>query len=383
MSLQARLEQSAPIPLAADIHCERGELLALVGPSGSGKSTILRCLAGLYRPSGGYVQCGADRWFDAEHGVDVPVQQRRVGLVFQNYALLPHLTALGNVMLALGHLPRTARPAKAREWLARVHLEGLEMRRPHALSGGQQQRVALARALAREPQALLLDEPFAAVDRVTRRALLGQLMALRCSLAIPIVLVTHDLEEASLLADRMTVLHGGRTLQTASPQQVLAQPASIEVARLTGQANLLTGVIHRHLPEINATEIDWLGQPLLTPYAPSFAVGERVHWVIPAEGVVLLSGAVRDLPNVVSARVVECVRWRGHATLSANVGDCASRAISVATGAALAAEQEVGVGSKVFLQLQKSAIHLLVSASQPSQPQGEDVAVSAHRRRTP
>ena len=114
MKLQARLGQSAPIPLAAEIACDSGELLALVGPSGSGKSTILRCLAGLHRPTDGYVRCGDETWFDAERGVDVPPQQRRVGFVFQHYALFPHLTALANVMLALGHLPAGAREARDR-----------------------------------------------------------------------------------------------------------------------------------------------------------------------------------------------------------------------------------------------------------------------------
>ncbi|MEF8730416.1 MAG: ATP-binding cassette domain-containing protein [Candidatus Accumulibacter meliphilus] len=224
MKLVARLEQSAPIPLAADIACDSGELLALVGPSGSGKSTILRCLAGLHRPSGGSVRCGDETWFDASRGVDVSPQQRRVGFVFQHYALFPHLSALANVMVALQHLPTRERAAQARHWLARSKLEGLETRRPAELSGGQQQRVAIARALAREPQVLLLDEPFSALDQVTRRKLLRQLIELRRSLAIPIILVTHDLEEAALLADSMTVLHHGHTLQTAAPDELLARP---------------------------------------------------------------------------------------------------------------------------------------------------------------
>ena len=212
MKLVARLEQSAPIPLAADIVCDSGELLALVGPSGSGKSTILRCLAGLHRPTAGSVRCGDAIWFDAGRGIDVRPQRRRVGFVFQHYALFPHLSAQDNVSIALQHLPPGERAEKARQWLARTRLDGLEARRPAELSGGQQQRVAIARALAREPQLLLLDEPFSAVDQVTRRKLLRQLIALRRSLAIPIVLVTHDLEEAALLADTMTVLHHGHTL---------------------------------------------------------------------------------------------------------------------------------------------------------------------------
>jgi molybdate transport system ATP-binding protein len=359
MKLEARLEQVAPIPLAADISCDGGELLALVGPSGSGKSTILRCLAGLHRPTSGYVRCGGETWFDATGAVDMPPQRRRVGFVFQHYALFPHMSALDNVMVALGYLPVAEREAKAREWLARVNLEGLFARRPGELSGGQQQRVALARALAREPQALLLDEPFSAVDQVTRRKLLRQLIQLRRSLDIPIILVTHDLEEASLLADRMTVLHHGRTLQSAAPAALLAQPASALVARLTDQPNLFVGKVLRHLPEFDATEIDWQGQPLQAPHMPVFAVGAAVCWVVPAEGVILLREDQQGRENTVQARVAESLAWRGHASITALVGGRRGAALSFATGASVAARRGVIPGASVSLQLQKTAIRLL------------------------
>ena len=207
--LSVRLEQRAPIPLDAGLEVAAGELLALVGPSGSGKTTVLRCIAGLHRPAAGHVRCGDAAWFDAAAGIDLPPQARSVGLVFQNYALFPHLSALENVATALGHLPREARGARASALLDRVHLAGLEARRPAELSGGQQQRVAVARALAREPKVLLLDEPFSAVDQVTRRKLQRELAELRRGLAIPMILVTHDLEEAAMLADRLALLHHG------------------------------------------------------------------------------------------------------------------------------------------------------------------------------
>jgi molybdate transport system ATP-binding protein len=359
MRLEARLEQVAPIPLAADISCDGGELLALVGPSGSGKSTILRCLAGLHRPTSGHVRCGGETWFDAAGAVDVPPQQRRVGFVFQHYALFPHMSALGNVTVALGHLPAAEREAKAREWLARVNLEGLFARRPGELSGGQQQRVAIARALAREPQVLLLDEPFSAVDQVTRRKLLRQLIQLRRSLAIPIILVTHDLEEASLLADRMTVLQHGRTLQTASPAQMLAQPASALVARLTDQPNLFVGKVLRHLPEDDSTEIEWQGQSLFAPHTPVFPAGDAVCWVVPAEGVILLREEQQDRQNIVRAQVAESLEWRGHASITAHVGGRRDAALSFALGAFVAARRGIVPGVEVLLQLQKSAIRLL------------------------
>jgi len=354
--LEARLEQAAPIPLAADIACASGELLALVGPSGSGKSTLLRCLAGLHRPAGGFVRCAGQTWFDAGAGIDTPPQQRRVGFVFQHYALFPHMSALANVTVALGHLPPAARAAKAREWLARVNLDGLEARQPGELSGGQQQRVALARALAREPRVLLLDEPFSAVDQVTRRKLLRQLVQLRRSLDIPIVLVTHDLEEASLLADRMTVLHHGRTLQTAAPAEMLAQPASALVARLTDQPNLFAGKVLRHLPEDGATAFEWLGRTLLAPHTPAFAPGATICWVVPAAGVVLVREDQQTRENTLCARVAEALSWRGHASVTAHVGDAA---LSFAIGASVAARRGIAPGAVVPLQLQRAAIRLL------------------------
>lgn len=361
MTLLARLEQQAPIPLAADIACASGELLALVGPSGSGKSTILRCLAGLHRPASGSVRCGDEVWFDAERGIDVGPQQRRVGFVFQHYALFPHLSAQANVLLALRHLPAAERAARARHWLARCNLEGLEARRPAELSGGQQQRVAIARALAREPQVLLLDEPFSAVDQVTRRKLLRQLIALRRSLAVPIVLVTHDLEEASLLADTMTVLYHGRTLQTATPDEVLARPATVLVARLTDQPNVFVGTVSAQSPEDDTTLIDWLGQPLQASYHAGFAVGESVCWMVPEAGVILVRDYQSERENTLAACVDESLAWRGHATVSARVAERGGAALSFAIGDAVARRRGIVPGAEVVLQLQKAAIRLLAA----------------------
>ncbi|MEF8753926.1 MAG: ABC transporter ATP-binding protein [Accumulibacter sp.] len=361
MTLSARLEQTAPIPLAADIDCASGELLALVGPSGSGKSTILRCLAGLHRPAAGHVRCADATWFDAARGIDVRPQERRVGFVFQHYALFPHLSALANVVQALGHLPPAERVARGRHWLARCNLDGFDDRRPAELSGGQQQRVALARALAREPQVLLLDEPFSAVDQVTRRKLLRQLIELRRSLAIPIVLVTHDLEEAALLADRMTVLHRGRTLQTAAPETMLAQPASALVARLTDQPNLFEGRVLQHLPAADTTLIEWLGRPLAASHQPAFAVGETVSWLVPEAAVVLVREHQSERENTVSAVVSERLAWRGHATVSARVDGRREATLNFAIGAAVAQRRGIIPGACVPLQLQKSAIRLLAA----------------------
>lgn len=224
--LRVDLKQTGPIPLHAKFSCAPGELLALVGPSGSGKSTILRAIAGLYRPHQGRVSCNGSTWLDTGSRIDTPPHRRSVGFVFQNYALFPHMTALDNVKAALAHRPANERIDRARALLRLVHLEGLESRRPAALSGGQQQRVAVARALARDPGVLLLDEPFSAVDRRTRRGLHRELRELRAAVSMPIVLVTHDLDEAADLADLLCVLDRGETLQIGTASEVLAAPAS-------------------------------------------------------------------------------------------------------------------------------------------------------------
>ncbi|HEX6103464.1 MAG TPA: ABC transporter ATP-binding protein [Alphaproteobacteria bacterium] len=286
-ALSVRLEQSAPIPLDAALEVAEGELLALVGPSGSGKTTVLRCIAGLHRPRAGHVRCGDAAWFDSGGAIDLPPQERSVGFVFQSYALFPHLTALENVATALGHLPREARARRARALLELVHLAGLEARRPAELSGGQQQRVAVARALAREPKVLLLDEPFSAVDQVTRRKLQRELAELRRGLAIPMILVTHDLEEAAMLADRLALLHHGRTLQTGTPEEVLTRPKDPLCAALAAARNIFRGRILGHDAERNLTLLDWNGRRLETAPAPRFSAGAEVAWTIPPAEVIL------------------------------------------------------------------------------------------------
>jgi molybdate transport system ATP-binding protein len=233
-ALTVSLHQAGPIPLAVDLTCAPGDMVALVGPSGAGKTTILRSIAGLYRPRTGCIAVNDETWFASDDRIVVPPYKRRVGMVFQNYALFPHLTALRNVMTALDHLPKDERRKRAEELLALLHLPGLSDRKPAQLSSGQQQRVAVARALARDPAVLLLDEPFSAVDRVTRRKLYKEIAEVRRHLAIPIILVTHDIDEATLLADKMYVLNEGRILQSGTPAQITEQPASDEVIQVLG-----------------------------------------------------------------------------------------------------------------------------------------------------
>ncbi len=235
MTLEVSIQARAPIPLAVDFSVGKDELLALVGPSGAGKTTVLRVIAGLHLPEEGRVSVGRAAWLDRATGLALPTHRRRIGMVFQSYALFPHLTAAENLMLAMDRPD----PAKARQLLDLVHLQGFADRKPSQLSGGQQQRVAVARALAREPAVLLLDEPFSAVDRAQREGLQAELLTLRDRLAMPVVLVTHDLNEAQLLSDRMLVLDHGHMVRIGTTAEVMADPVALRSLGVREAAALL------------------------------------------------------------------------------------------------------------------------------------------------
>jgi molybdopterin-binding protein len=204
--------------------------VALIGPSGAGKSTVLNAIAGLVEPAAGSIRCDEETWFDAERRVNVRPEDRRVGLVFQDYALFPHLTVRQNV--------EYARRNAADEYLDRFGIRHLEHARPGSLSGGERQRVALARALARDPAILLLDEPLSALDAHTKVDVRAELQQLLTGLEIPTLLVTHDFEDAAALAGRVGVLVDGELRQTGTPTDLVAHPADAFVASFTG-ANLL------------------------------------------------------------------------------------------------------------------------------------------------
>ena len=223
--------------LSLDIQA--GEFFALLGPSGCGKSTLLRMLAGFETPDDGQILLD---------GVDiamVPPHQRNVNMMFQNYALFPHLDVQNNIAFGLKRagLPRAEIDLRVREMLALVKLEGMERRRPDQLSGGQKQRVALARALARRPQVLLLDEPLAALDKKLRESTQRELMDLQRRLGTTFVVVTHDQDEAMSMADRIGVMNAGRLDQVATPRQLYEAPCSRWIAEFVGDINILEGEI--------------------------------------------------------------------------------------------------------------------------------------------
>jgi molybdate transport system ATP-binding protein len=267
---------------------------------------LLRAIAGLlpHQHLRGTIRLGSEVWFDSEQGDWRAPQARGVGMVFQHYALFPHLNALQNVMLSTkGPKADPEQRAAAKHWLERLGLSDFAERRPGALSGGQQQRVALARALFQKPRVLLLDEPFSAVDTATRHGLYEALARMRESLSCPMVLVTHDLQEARQLADKVVVLNQGITLQSGPPRDVFARPRNAVVARIVGIQNLFTGVLHKQGSGFSQRAcLTWTDPESGSAAKVKLEVrdkgkiphGALVHWVIAGEFLEI----DRDLPDL-------------------------------------------------------------------------------------
>ncbi len=223
--------------LSLDIRA--GEFFALLGPSGCGKTTLLRMLAGFETPDEGRILLGG------KDIAQVLPHQRPINMMFQNYALFPHLTVRDNIAFGLKRagMPRSESNARVAEMVALVKLDGLEQRKPDQLSGGQKQRVALARSLARSPQVLLLDEPLAALDKKLRESTQLELMELQRRLATTFIIVTHDQEEAMTVASRIGVMDAGRLEQVATPRELYEAPTSRWIAEFVGDVNMFEGQI--------------------------------------------------------------------------------------------------------------------------------------------
>ncbi len=363
--LDVQLLNHSPMRLDASFTCAPGELLALVGPSGSGKTSVLRAIAGLLDSPGltGHVRAGDGErcvWMDSARGIRLSPQQRRVGLVFQHYALFPHLSALQNVALATHPVKA---PAYFQDLFQRMGLAGLEQRKPSQLSGGQQQRVALARALAREPQVLLLDEPFSAVDAPTRQALYRELALLRQSLAIPMVLVTHDLYEARRLADRVVILDAGESLQIGTPGKVFASPRNARVAELVGIQNLFKGRFFRSSVDEPTTwgRLAWSDAVSLRVVDKGrLSDGAEVSWVLAAELLdVSAATAGPQADNTLVCTLTEVLPL-GEISVCTLVPDAlADQRLTLNLSTALLRQLGAVRGSRLALQVPPEAVHIM------------------------
>jgi len=356
-AINVRLTQSEPFHLDVRLQCNAAELLALTGPSGSGKTTVLRAIAGLHRSASGVVSCNNRQWQNTSKNIFAKPQQRRAGLVFQHYALFPHLSVLENVSTAMSHVSRSQRSAKAMQWLQLTNMEGLHHQRPNRLSGGQRQRVALARALAREPDVLLLDEPFSAVDQLTRDKLYRELALIRTRLAVPMILVTHDMREVQQLADSICLIHRGTTLQSGPVHQVIRKPASAPIARLIGHKNIYagrftSGALHGHLHtlgtrfELSHNSEHSHGQVSVL-VEPSAIIMHRTDK--PSNG---------ERENPVLTRVNEAIEMGDELLLKLNV-EATGEPMAFSISRHVANRNQVAVGNQLSVSILSEGIHLM------------------------
>jgi iron(III) transport system ATP-binding protein len=262
-----------------------GEFFTLLGPSGCGKSTTLNCIAGLERPTGGSISVAGTTYVDLDNGVFLPPEERNLGMVFQSYALWPHMTIAKNLALPLNI--RKVDKARQRELihdaLDKVGLADLSGRYPHQLSGGQQQRVALARALVYSPTMLLLDEPLSNLDAKLREQARAWLKRLQEELGITTVYVTHDQDEALALSDRIAVMSGGHMLQVADPHSIYERPATPEVAAFVGRCNFFQGKVEQSTGTVHTIRLEANGDSVQVDSDVTVAPGQGVTVAIRPE----------------------------------------------------------------------------------------------------
>lgn len=254
--------------------------MGILGASGSGKSMTLRCIAGIEKPDSGRIVINGRTVFDSEQGIDLKPQERRVGYLFQNYALFPAMTVEKNIACGFRG-DKKERDEKVKSYISRYHLEGLEKRFPAQLSGGQQQRVALARMMIGDPEVILLDEPFSALDGYLKDLLQRDMQSFLKDYQGDMILVTHSRDEAYKFCSQLTLLSGGRTLLSAPTRQIFENPGLVEAARLTGCKNFSA---IQPIDDTHVYAIDWglylrMKEKVTEEYTH---VGIRAHWILPA-----------------------------------------------------------------------------------------------------
>jgi molybdate transport system ATP-binding protein len=335
----------------------------LYGPSGAGKTTLLDCIAGLTAPDSGKIAIAGRVFFDGEPGVNLPVRRRRVGYVFQNLALFPHLSAEKNIAYGLAEVEFNERRVKTDAILESFRIAQVRDRKPGEISGGEQQRVALARALVTDPGVLLLDEPLAALDAVTKAKIIDDLRAWNQMHRVPILYVTHSREEVFALGERVVVLDHGRIVARGTPQEVMTAPRQETVAQLAGFENIFTAtVIAAHEDRGTMTcHISGSAVELETPLVRAAETGSALRVGIRAGDILLATMQPRGLSarNLLPGRIVSLEQR--DVTVVARV-DCGAL---MEVHLTLAARDSLGlrVGGEVWLIVKTYSCHVMAGIS--------------------
>jgi molybdate transport system ATP-binding protein len=300
MKLSARLQKrlSGSFALRVEFSAPPG-ITMLFGASGSGKTTLLRCVAGLLHPDSGQIKIGDQALFDSDCGVDVPASERKVGFVFQNLALFPHLTVTQNVCYGLGRLGREQVFQRADKILESFRISRLRKHKPSEISGGERQRVALARTLVTDPRVLLLDEPLSALDYATQSQIIEDLRVWNAAHGIPILYVTHSQREVFALGESVVILQEGKILSQGTPQDVLETPAQESLAQLVGFENFFDAIV-LSVDADSGTMLCRLAGADTEVEVPlsGVAVGSRIRLAIRAGDILVAA----ELPRALSAR---------------------------------------------------------------------------------
>lgn len=357
ISLKKQLED---FEVGVDLRLDE-ELLVLFGPSGAGKTMILKMISGIVKPDDGRVVSGGDVLFDSSNGVNLPVRNRKVGYLFQDYALFPHMTVEENIAYGIEG-PKAVAGKKVSELLGLMRLAGLEKRYPHELSGGQKQRTALARTLAAEPRVLLLDEPFSALDYQVREKLRADLLNIHRVYPITTVLVTHDLEEAFMLGKKIAVINNGSIEQSGTREDVFYRPKTRNVARFMGVRNIFAGMVSGLEDSnilIDTPDIGVIKAP--RPPGVQFSPGQEVSFCIRPEEILVIRpdrvlGRVQD-------NILECF-------ITGGVGKGSTHILYLETGQGrtplkvelpnfVVRKLELAVGRQVKVSLKKENIWVI------------------------
>ncbi len=343
--------------LMIDVNLRAADgITVLFGHSGAGKTSILRAIAGILTPNEGRITLDERVFFDSASGALMPIRGRRVGYVFQNHLLFPHLTAEQNVLYgARSHSRQTARK-RVRELFSLLGIQRTAARYPRELSGGEQQRVALARALATEPHIMLLDEPLSAVDVAMRSRLLEEISDMQSRSGIPFLYVTHNHSEAVRLGKMMYVIHEGKVMQEGSPLEIFNAPRTAPVARMVGTENVFIGRILTHRPEDGTTCIDINSCQLEVPYN-GLPAGNQITVGIRSEDIIISREHLTQTSarNVLKGVIKHIIKDVDKAELVVFCGVDFKVSITPATIRILRLE----VGSEIYLLIKARALHML------------------------